>query len=69
MTILDLAKTVNKLLGDPSELVIEADKRGEGDPQRRRPDITRAQEVLDWNPTINLEDGLGKTLPYFQDNI
>ena len=69
MTILDLAKTVNELLGYPSELVIEADKRGEGDPQRRRPDISRAQKVLDWNPTISLEDGLRKTLPYFQENI
>jgi dTDP-glucose 4,6-dehydratase len=69
MTILDLAKTVNKLLGNPSELVMEADKRGEGDPQRRRPDISRAQEVLDWNPTISLEEGLAKTLPYFKENI
>ena len=69
MTILDLAKTVNKLLGNPSEVVIEADKRGEGDPQRRRPDISRAQEVLDWKPTISLEDGLGRTIPYFQENI
>jgi dTDP-glucose 4,6-dehydratase len=69
MTILDLAKTVNKLLGNPSELVIEAEKRGEGDPQRRRPDISRAQDVLDWNPTIDLEEGLERTLPYFQENI
>ena len=69
MTILDLAKAVNKLLGNPSELVLEADKRGEGDPQRRRPDISRAQEVLDWDPIISLEEGLGKTLPYFQENI
>jgi dTDP-glucose 4,6-dehydratase len=69
MTILELASKVNELLGNPSEVVLQADKRGEGDPQRRRPDISRAQEVLDWNPTINLEEGLRKTLPYFQKNI
>jgi dTDP-glucose 4,6-dehydratase len=69
MSILDLAETVNRLLENPVELVFEADKRGEGDPQRRRPDISRAQEVLDWQPTIDLEEGLKRTIPYFKENI
>ncbi|MCK4801020.1 MAG: GDP-mannose 4,6-dehydratase, partial [Anaerolineales bacterium] len=68
MTILELAKTINKLLKNPAEVVVMPDKRGEGDPQRRRPDITRAQKVLSWKPTIGLEEGLQKTLPYFQEN-
>ena len=45
------------------------EKRGEGDPQRRRPDISRAREVLEWKPVVSLEEGLSKTLPYFQDNL
>ena len=69
MTILELAKIVNSLLDNQAEVVIFPDKRGEGDPQRRRPDISRAKKILDWKPTINLEEGLQKTLPFFQKNI
>ena len=69
MTIKELAETVNTLIENPVELVFMPDKRGEGDPERRRPDITRAREILDWNPTINLEEGLNLTLPYFQENL
>ena len=68
-TILELAEIINDLTKNPEGIVYLPDKRGEGDPQRRRPDITRAQEILKWKPTISLEDGLNKTLPYFQENI
>jgi dTDP-glucose 4,6-dehydratase len=69
MTILELAGVVNKLIDDPVEITFLPDKRGEGDPQRRRPDISRAQEILDWEPTIQLEEGLRQTLPYYRDKI
>jgi dTDP-glucose 4,6-dehydratase len=69
MTILELAETINRLVSNPARVIMLPDKRGEGDPQRRRPDITRAQQVLDWNPTIDLEKGLSLTIPYFQENI
>jgi len=69
MTILSLAEAINRLLANPLEVVFYPDKRGEGDPERRRPDITRAQEILDWNPTIDLEEGLKRTLPFFRDYI
>ena len=68
MTILELANMVNKLIEKPVEIIFLPDKRGEGDPQRRRPDISRAREVLDWEPAIQLEEGLRRTLPYYQDN-
>ncbi len=68
-TILELADIINSLLGNTGELVFMPDNRGEGDPQRRRPDITRARDLLGWKPTIDLEDGLKMTLPYFQENI
>ncbi|MCJ7715680.1 MAG: SDR family oxidoreductase [Anaerolineales bacterium] len=69
MTIKELADTVNSLIENPVELVFMPDKRGEGDPQRRRPDISRAQKILSWNPTIDLEEGLNRTLPYFLENL
>ena len=39
------------------------------DPKQRKPDISRAQELLDWNPTIALAEGLNKTIGYFADRI
>jgi UDP-glucuronate decarboxylase len=36
---------------------------------QRKPDITLAGEVLDWRPTINLEEGLKRTIPYFQERL
>jgi UDP-glucuronate decarboxylase len=38
------------------------------DPKQRQPNITRAKDSLDWQPTIALRDGLSKTIPYF-DNL
>ena len=39
----------------------------EDDPTQRKPDITLAQKVLGWNPEIQLEEGLDRTIPYFQE--
>jgi dTDP-glucose 4,6-dehydratase len=69
MTILELAKSINSLMDDPAEIVFYPDLRGEGDPERRQPDITRARQVLDWEPTIDLKEGLIRTIPYFRGNI
>ena len=69
MSILELAETINTLLPKPVEIVYLADKRGEGDPQRRQPDISRAKQILDWKPTIGLIEGLERTLPYFRENL
>ena len=69
MTILELAGVVNKMVENPVEITFLPEKRGEGDPQRRRPDISRAQEILGWGPTIQLEEGLRRTLPYYQGNL
>lgn len=69
ISILELAERVNDLFENPAEITLFPEKRGEGDPQRRRPDISRAQEVLDWKPRVDLEAGLLKTLPYFKQNL
>lgn len=39
------------------------------DPQRRKPDITRAKQVLNWQPRINLKEGLKRTIEYFRAEL
>ncbi|HVN61273.1 MAG TPA: UDP-glucuronic acid decarboxylase family protein [Gaiellaceae bacterium] len=56
VTMLELAETVIRVTGSTSEIVFEA--LPTDDPQVRKPDITRAREVLGWEPEIDLEDGL-----------
>src|SRR5215210_2922685 len=62
-TLLELAELVLRLSGSKSEIVYEA--LPEDDPQQRRPDITRAQELLGWEPTISLEEGLRRVLAHY----
>jgi dTDP-glucose 4,6-dehydratase len=59
-TLLDLARTVIEVTGSSSEIVFEA--LPVDDPQVRQPDITRARQLLGWEPNIDLEDGLRKML-------
>jgi dTDP-glucose 4,6-dehydratase len=60
VTMLELAQTVIRVAGSTSEIVFEA--LPIDDPQVRRPDITRAREVLDWEPEVDLEEGLKRWL-------
>jgi dTDP-glucose 4,6-dehydratase len=62
-TILELAKAVIKVTGSKSEVVFEA--LPVDDPQVRQPDITRARQVLGWEPEIQLEEGLRRLLPSY----
>ena len=68
-TILKFAETINKITGNTAGIVFKEDARGEGDPQRRRPDISRARDILGWEPNISLEDGLLKTMDYFKGKM
>jgi dTDP-glucose 4,6-dehydratase len=68
-TILEFAETINRLVKNPGGIIYKPGQRGESDPQRRRPDITRAQQILNWEPKVPLEDGLLKTIPYFQNKL
>ncbi len=61
-TILELAEAVIRLTGSSSEIVHEA--LPQDDPQVRQPDITLARELLDWEPEVELEEGLTRTLSY-----
>jgi nucleoside-diphosphate-sugar epimerase len=59
-TLLELAEVIKRVTGTSSEIVFEA--LPVDDPQQRRPDITRAREVLGWQPEVSLEDGLSRLL-------
>ena len=59
-TLMELANAVLKLTGSQSPIVFEA--LPVDDPQVRQPDITRARQVLGWEPEVSLEDGLGRLL-------
>jgi dTDP-glucose 4,6-dehydratase len=68
-TILEFAKMINELTGNKAGIIYNDDARGEGDPQRRQPDISRAKAILNWEPKISLEEGLMKTIPYFKEKM
>jgi dTDP-glucose 4,6-dehydratase len=65
-TILNFAETINELTGNSAGIIFKEEARGEGDPQQRQPDISRAKEILGWEPKISLDDGLQRTIPYFK---
>ena len=64
-SIRQLADEVIKMCGSKSE--IEYLPLPEDDPKQRQPNITRAQELLNWNPTIPLHEGLSRTVKYFRE--
>jgi dTDP-glucose 4,6-dehydratase len=59
-TLLELAEVVKRITGSRSEIVFEA--LPVDDPQQRRPDITKARQVLGWEPEISLDEGLARLL-------
>ncbi len=65
-TIVQLAERIVELTDSGSS--IEFGDALEGDPRRRRPDITLAREVLGWEPKIPFETGLIKTIEHFRGN-
>ncbi|HNY93550.1 MAG TPA: SDR family oxidoreductase, partial [Flexilinea sp.] len=65
-TMVELAEEINRLTGNPAGLIYKPDLRVGDDPQRRQPDITRAREILYWEPKVSLEEGLLRTIPYFE---
>lgn len=62
-SILELAEKVIELTGSRSKIIRLP--LPQDDPKQRRPDITKAKQILDWKPTIRLEEGLKKTISYF----
>ncbi len=65
ITVLELAKEIMAMVPGTAS-TIDYRELPQDDPKRRRPDITRAQTLLGWNPTIDRADGLSRTLDYFK---
>jgi len=66
-TILQLAKTVKEMIGSSSEIILQ--DLPSDDPKQRQPNIEVAKSVLNWEPTIELEQGLVKTIDYFRQVV
>jgi len=66
ITIKEIAEKILKLTGSKSEIIYKP--LPEDDPTKRKPDISKAKTILHWEPKINLEEGLIKTIQYFMNN-
>ncbi|TAF57009.1 MAG: SDR family oxidoreductase [Oscillatoriales cyanobacterium] len=66
-TILQLAETIQRMVNPDAEIIYEP--LPQDDPTQRQPDITRAKTWLGWEPTIELKEGLEKTIADFRDRL
>tara|TARA_B100000927_G_scaffold291607_1_gene294762 strand:- start:2987 stop:3919 length:933 start_codon:yes stop_codon:yes gene_type:complete len=65
--IVELANAIIKLTNSKSKIILKP--LPTDDPLRRKPDISSAKENIDWEPNVSLDDGLKKTIEYFQEKI
>ena len=66
-TILQLAKTIQDMVNP--DVVLKFEPLPQDDPRRRKPDITLAQQLLDWEPTVPLQEGLSRTIADFRQRL
>jgi dTDP-glucose 4,6-dehydratase len=67
MTVLGFAKKIIALTGSQSSIVYEP--LPQDDPQVRQPDISKARELLGWEPNVDIDEGLKKTIAYFKERL
>jgi dTDP-glucose 4,6-dehydratase len=67
LTILEFAKAVQRLVG--SDVPLVSKPLPQDDPRVRRPDITRARELLGWEPRVGFDDGMRRTIAWFQQQV
>ena len=67
MTIKEIAETIIRMTGATSRIIYKP--LPTDDPKQRRPDITRARQILGWEPKVQLEEGLVKTIEYFRTKV
>ncbi len=63
-TVLNLAEIILEMTGSKSKITFK--ELPSDDPVKRKPDITKAQEILGWEPKVDIKDGLAKTIEYFK---
>ena len=69
MSILEFAEAINRVTGSKAGITFMENARSVRDPQRRQPDITRAKQILGWEPKVNLEEGIRQTVPFFKQKL
>jgi len=69
MTLTEFAAKINETVGNNGGLTFIPEARSDRDPQRRQPDITRARQMLQWEPKFSLEEGIRLTIPYFRQEL
>ena len=67
MTVIDFAKKIIDITNSKSEIIFK--ELPKDDPVKRQPDISLAKEKLNWQPSYKLEDGLKKTIEYFDNYL
>jgi dTDP-glucose 4,6-dehydratase len=67
MTIKEIAETIIRMTGSKSKVIYKP--LPTDDPKQRRPDITRAKTLLHWEPKVQLQEGLVKTIEYFRTKV
>lgn len=68
-SILEFAETINRITNNYAGIEMRPALRLGDDPQRRRPDITRAKEILSWEPKVRLQAGIERTIPFFKQKM
>jgi dTDP-glucose 4,6-dehydratase len=69
MTLTEFASQINRVVGNLGGMTFVPEARSDRDPQRRQPDISRAREILGWEPRFSLEQGIRLTIPYFRQQL
>ncbi len=67
ISVRELATKIISLTGSSSGIVTA--ELPEDDPRQRCPDIAKAKELLDWEPSVPLDEGLGRTIDYFRESL
>jgi len=67
VSVLEFARLINEMTGNKAGMVFRS--LPENDPKVRRPDISKARQVLGWEPKVGLEEGLQKTIAFFQERL
>ncbi|MEP6755247.1 MAG: UDP-glucuronic acid decarboxylase family protein [Chthonomonadales bacterium] len=67
-TMLEFAQEIKRLTASDSPIVFEPLPQAD-DPKQRRPDITKAKAILDWEPKVSLEEGLSRTISHFRGRL
>lgn len=69
ISILNFAYMINKLCDNPAGILYKEIKGLEDDPQRRQPDINRAKTLLNWQPKVQISEGLARTITYIKEKL